>query len=150
MRSLKEGSTLQDWEVQATVEIGTLYSRYVTLVDGNRSTELGNLFTDAGVLISEVMDRECRGRHAIAAYIDQLRSSWSDIRIHITPPDISLVNRISANGECYFSVLNPAGLDHWGKYSDTFEYLDGSWLYARRRISLDGSLSNSRAGSSLD
>jgi hypothetical protein len=129
---------MQNWELRASVEIGRLYPRYITLVDGNRPTELSRLFAEDGVLISQVMGRECRGRRAIEAFIGQLRSSWTDIRIHITPPDITFGNEDRAEGTCYFTVLDPTGLDHWGTYSDAFERHNDEWLFSRRMITLNG------------
>ena len=42
-----------------------------------------------------------------------------------------------ADGRCYFSVLTPGGLDHWGRYRDRYRAVDGRWLFEERRIRVD-------------
>jgi hypothetical protein len=31
-----------------------------------------------------------------------------------------------------------AGLDHWGRYTDRFVRVDGTWLFAQRSVRVDG------------
>ena len=49
---------------------------------------------------------------------------------------------VRARGRCYFAVLTEDGLDHWGRYVDVYarDPADGTWRFAHRRISLDGSV----------
>ena len=134
-----------DWRISASVEIGQLYGRYFSFVDKNEAHKVGELFTEDGLLISEVMKRECAGRGEIVAYIDELRSSWTDIRIHIAQPAIELVDERHAAGTCYFSVWSHAGFDHWGIYTDEFRKPEDSWLFSRRSIALGAASTRSRA-----
>jgi hypothetical protein len=130
-----------DWQASASVEIRQLYGRYFSFVDRNEARKVGELFTEDGMLISEVMRRECSGRDEIVAYIDELRSSWTDIRIHIAQPSIELIDERRATGTCYFSVWSPTG---W-IYSDEFLKSAESWLFSRRSIALGAASSESRA-----
>jgi ketosteroid isomerase-like protein len=141
---------MQDWQIVASVEIRELYGRYFFLVDNNDAQSVGDLFAEDGVLISEVMNWECAGRAAITDYIDGLRSSWSDIRIHIAQPDIDVVDEETATSVCYFTVFNTIGIDHWGIYRDEFVRANGKWLFSKRSIALGGSSANSRAGATQD
>jgi hypothetical protein len=38
------------------------------------------------------------------------------------------------------------GLDHWGRYVDEFAVIDGRWLFTSRRVTTDGSASDSFVG----
>jgi hypothetical protein len=133
-------------QVEARVEIADLYTRYFFAVDHNHAQQVGELFTDDGVLISEVMGWECRGRAAISDYINTLRSSWAEIRIHTAVPDIEIVDATHATGRCYFTVFSAKGVDHWGTYADIFENREGAWLFLQRSIALAGRSAASRAG----
>jgi uncharacterized protein (TIGR02246 family) len=133
-------------EVKAVVELRSLYGRYFSCVDANDAEGVGRLFTEDGALVSNVMGWTCTGRQAIVNYIDQLRSSWTEIRIHIASPSIVLADASHADGSCYFTVLDAHGIDHWGVYADIFEKHDGSWLFSKRSIDLIGRSPDSRAG----
>ena len=37
----------------------------------------------------------------------------------------------------YFAVHTDIGLDHWGRYRDVLFPVEGRWLFAHRRISVD-------------
>ena len=43
----------------------------------------------------------------------------------------------------YFAVHTDVGLDHWGRYRDVLVPVDGRWLFAHRRIGVDGFAANS-------
>jgi hypothetical protein len=135
-------------EIKAVVEIRNLYGAYFSSVDANDAEGVGRLFTENGVLVSNVMGWTCEVRKAIVDYIDQLRSSWTEIRIHIASPSIMLADASHADGRCYFTVFSARGIDHWGVYTDVFENDDGSWLFSKRSIDLIGRSSDSRAGPS--
>ena len=95
-------------EIKAVVELRSLYGRYFSCVDANDAEGVGRLFTEDGALVSNVMGWTCAGRQAIVDYIDHLRSSWTEIRIHIASPSIVLADSSHADGSCYFTVLDVA------------------------------------------
>jgi hypothetical protein len=60
------------------------------------------------------------------------------MRHHTSTLQIDLLDNTHARGRCYYQVLMAHGLDHWGRYMDEYEMRDGRWLFARRRVSMDG------------
>ena len=60
-----------------------------------------------------------------------LRHFTATLQIDVDGPD-------RAHSRCYFQVLMPHGLDHWGRYVDDFVRLDDAWLFNRRRVTVDG------------
>jgi hypothetical protein len=51
---------------------------------------------------------------------------------------IDLVDEAHARGRCYYQVLLPKGLDHWGRYIDEYGVVDGRWVFTRRNVTIDG------------
>ena len=49
----------------------------------------------------------------------------------------------------YFTVLTDAGLDHYGRYRDTFVPVGDEWLIRHRFISTDWAAPNSRMAPQL-
>ena len=51
---------------------------------------------------------------------------------------IDVLSPTSAKGRCYYQVLTPEGLDHWGRYLDEYGVVEGRWVFTHRREILDG------------
>ena len=60
------------------------------------------------------------------------------IRHYTSTHQIDLVNETHARGRCYFAVIMPHGLDHWGRYIDEYGVRDGRWVITLRRALSDG------------
>jgi hypothetical protein len=45
-------------------------------------------------------------------------------------------------GRCYYAVLSNVGLDHWGRYVDRYVFERERWLFAERKVSIDGAVPN--------
>jgi hypothetical protein len=60
-----------------------------------------------------------------------LRHFTATLRIQVPTPD-------RATAECYFQVLTDAGLDHWGRYADSFACVHGAWFFTRRTVRVEG------------
>ena len=83
--------------------------------------------------------------------IDDIRRAFTAVPEHTSRPgdrpaalrhctathQIDLVDATTATGRCYFFVLTSVGLDHWGRYLDTYGVVDGEWRFARRRVLTD-------------
>jgi hypothetical protein len=142
---------VEDWELKAREQIRDLVARYNAYGDGGRFDEVMALFAEDAVV--EVVGRETyRGRDEIRKLFtgaarprpqapDANRSAPAPtptpIWHHSSTLVIDLDSRSLARGRCYFAVLTPAGLDHWGRYRDQYRAAGGQWLFAERRIRVD-------------
>jgi hypothetical protein len=43
----------------------------------------------------------------------------------------------------YFFVVTDIGLDHWGRYVDSYVSINGQWKFASRKVTVDGWAENS-------
>jgi len=141
---------VQVWEVAAREEIRELVARYAHCADGGRLDELAALFAEDGEL--RIDDRPAlRGRDEIRAFLggtrDDLAASPAvrTIRHHVTSHRIDVTARDAAIGACYFLVMSAQGPDHWGRYRDRYVVRDGAWLFAERRVRVDGTAPGSWA-----
>lgn len=134
---------MEIWELLAREAIRDLVARYAHCADGGRFDELVALFAEDGVL--ETPDRqEHRGRAALRAFlggtqatlaaattVPYIRHNVANLLIEVGGPD-------AATGAAYFFVVTERGPDHWGRYRDRYVCVDGRWLFAHRRVRLDG------------
>jgi len=141
---------MEPWELEARESIRDLVARYNANGDSGRFDPLLALFAEDAVL--EVPDGRIEGRAAIRAYfanvargatgrppVRLLRHHTATLQIDVDSPD-------EARSRCYFQVFTESGLDHWGRYVDDYRRVDGRWRFARRRVTLDGSVPGGWAG----
>jgi uncharacterized protein (TIGR02246 family) len=131
------------WELIGREEIRQLVATYAHCADGGRFADLSALFADDGVL--ETPDgTQHRGRAAIGAFLGGTKSDLSAttaqawIRHHVSTLQLTVSSRSEASGVAYFFVVTERGPDHWGRYRDRYVHRDGRWLFAHRRVRLDG------------
>jgi hypothetical protein len=133
------------WELVARESIRDLVSRYNSTGDSGRFAETLALFAADAVM--ERPDGLYEGIDAIEA---QFHGAATDLS-HLAGPDgriymrhftsthqVDLLDEAHARGRCYYQVLLPQGLDHWGRYIDEYGVRDGRWLFTRRAVSIDG------------
>jgi hypothetical protein len=60
------------------------------------------------------------------------------VRHHTSTLQIDVVAKDEASSRCYYQVLSGKGLDHWGRYLDSYGVMDGNWYFFHRREFLDG------------
>jgi ketosteroid isomerase-like protein len=131
------------WELTTREEIRELVASYAHFADSGRFDEMVALFAEDGVL--EIVDREeLHGRQSIHDFLVATAARFREssaprsMRHHVT----SLRIEVSAPGEAtsasYFLVVGDHGPDHWGRYRDRYTHRDGRWLFARRRVRVDG------------
>jgi hypothetical protein len=131
------------WEVEARDAIRELVAAYTHCGDGGRFEEFGALFAPDGVLELDG-GRVLAGRDAIRAFVSDTGESvrGSDerafIRHHVSSVRITVEDADHASGASYFFVLTQRGPDHWGRYRDRYVRLGERWLFAHRRVRLDG------------
>lgn len=66
-----------------------------------------------------------------------VRRAATHVRHHVSSIRFASVVRERVEASSYFAVHTDIGLDHWGRYRDILLPVDGRWLFARRRISVD-------------
>ncbi len=141
-------------ELIAREAVRDLVARYNANADSGRFDEVVELFMPDAVL--ELPDEVHEGRAAIAAMFASVRdrviaSAPTGVKPHLrhytSTLQIDVDDPAHARSRCYFAVLMPHGLDHWGRYVDDFVRTDGGWRFARRRVTTDG---RREGGSALD
>ena len=122
--------------------IRDLVARYNQLGDTGRIDELVQLFVENATM--ETPTDVCQGRGGIRALFRSIKERTKrDTPIrrlrHFTATHaIDIDDPNAATGICYYQVLTENGLDHWGVYHDRYIRLNDRWLFAERRVSIDG------------
>ena len=131
------------WQVAARDAIRELVASYTHSGDGGRFDEFCALFAPDGELELDGK-RVFAGREAIRAFVsgtgDSVRGSGERafIRHHVSSVQITLDDPDHAHGASYFFVVTQRGPDHWGRYRDRYVRDGERWLFAHRRVRLDG------------
>lgn len=137
-------------ELAAREAIRDLVARYAHGVDRGRFEEVAALFTDDGLLALPDA-QEARGRDGIRSMLQGSGTSLRDatgstlVRHHVSSLQIDVHGPAEARGFAYFLVVTERGPDHWGRYQDRYASTRGGWLFASRRVRLDGFAADSWA-----
>jgi hypothetical protein len=130
-------------ELIARESIREIVAAYSHHADSGRFDELVALFSVDGVL--EVKGEPVvTGHDAIRAYLGGVGRDLADtsttqlIRHFVTNLRIEVSSPSEATGACYFLVVTDRGVDHWGRYRDTYARNDDAWRFARRTVTTDG------------
>lgn len=131
-------------ELEAREAIRDLVARYNAGADGGRFEEVVELFARDAIL--ELPNESLTGRAAIAGLFRRTQqrvagSGTADRQYvrHFTATlqiDVDASDR--ARSRCYYQVLMAHGLDHWGRYIDSYRMIDGVWHFASRKVTVDG------------
>ncbi len=112
---------------------------YHAKAERGRAAEVAELFTEDGTL--EFSAETFHGRAAIAAALGgvgaKVPAAPFFLRHHLTTSHVEFVSEDEAKGWSYFLVISPIGLDHAGRYIDTYVNDNDRWLFASRRVSID-------------
>ena len=133
---------MEPWEPAARDAIRETLARYAHLVDRGRLDETAALFAEDAVL--EAGDEPAaRGREAIRAVFAGAGTRLAAggrtrIRHHVSSVTIAFEDAWTATVESYFLAITDRGPDHWGRYRDRLVLRDGRWLFAHRRVRVDG------------
>lgn len=138
---------MEPWEIAAREGIRALVARYNAAGDRGRIDVMVELFCDDAVL-ELPGEPPYQGRAAIAAFFEGIaagsrRDAQGDdgpghLHHHLATHDIEIEGADRARGSCYFQVLTRTGLDHWGRYVDSYRRSEDHWRFARRRVHVDG------------
>jgi hypothetical protein len=133
------------WELVARENIRDLVARYNANGDTGRFDQVLDLFAPDAVM--EVPDGVYEGHDGIRTVFTGAQQNVKSLpepegRRHLrhftASLQIDLVDATHARSRCYYQVLMPHGLDHWGRYVDEYEMVEGRWLFSRRKVTLDG------------
>ena len=136
-------------EAIARESIRDLVARYNANGDSGRFEQLMELFAPDAVMELEG-NQLFEGRDEILTIFTGTQERWSEelnpsgsapshhVRHNISTHQIDFDDADHARGYCYYAVIMPHGLDHWGRYFDRYERHDGRWLFARRKVTTEG------------
>lgn len=134
---------MEMWELIAREHIRDTLARYNWAGDGGRLDELAETFCADGVL--EIRGAEpLRGRSEIVAFLGEVTGKVAAstgvkpiVRHNVANVLFANVTREQAQVSCYFTVVTHIGLDHIGRYRDTFVPDGNTWLIKHRKVSTD-------------
>jgi hypothetical protein len=136
---------VEAWELAAREAIRHTIASYTYHADRGRFDDVAALFAPDGVLeVDGIGGARAEGRSAIRAFFGgvggNVRTTAPPGRMqhHVASVWIEIVSPRDARAASYFTVMTGAGVDHWGRYRDTFTPVDGAWLFARRLVRTDG------------
>lgn len=135
------------WELEARESIRNLVVRYNSNGDSARFDAVLELFAPDAVM--ELHDGVLyEGIDQIKTIFTGTKGRFADfglatgkpfyMRHSTTTHQVDLLDHAHATGRCYYSVIMPHGLDHWGRYIDKYENRNGQWLFTNRKVTMDG------------
>jgi hypothetical protein len=143
-------------EALARAAIRVTQNAYHAHAERGRGDLVAELFVPDGVL--EFSEQTHEGRAEIAAALQGVgRTPPAErpvptpdvpqapflLRHHLTTSHVEFVSDTEARGWSYFLVISRIGLDHAGRYVDTYVADGEDWRFAKRRVSLDWKAENS-------
>jgi hypothetical protein len=158
------------WELIARESIRDLVARYNAKGDSGRFEEMLKVFADDASMELVAVDGTVRrydGIDQVATIFTETKATWDaslptgaahvgggggggktrhHIRHFTATHQIDLVDESHARGRCYFLVVMPHGVDHWGRYVDEYGVRDGRWVITLRRALSDGRVDKSPTG----
>ena len=140
---------METWELVAREQIRDTLARYNWAGDAGRLDELAETYCADGILEIRGM-QALRGRPEIVAFLGGVTGKVAVsadvkpiVRHNVANALFTEVTRDHAHVFCYFTVVTHIGLDHIGRYRDTFVPDGGSWLIKHRKVSTDWVAPNS-------
>jgi len=137
------------WELATREHIRDTLARYNWAGDAGRLEELAETFCADGVLEIRGM-QPLRGRPEIVEFLGGVTGKVAVsadikpiVRHHVANVLFTNVSRDHAQVSCYFTVVTHIGLDHIGRYRDSFVPDGDTWRIAHRKVSTDWAAPNS-------
>jgi len=134
---------VQSWEIVVRELVRQTLSDYTAATDRFDLAALAGCFAEDGVLEyhgGEPLTGPAAIESGLAAQMSAPRTGRQAtyVRHHVSSVRFVEVTPARAEVTSYFAVHTDIGLDHWGRYRDSLVPGAGRWLFARRRISVDG------------
>ncbi len=142
------------WELVARESVRDLVARYNANADSGRFDQVLACFAPDAVM--ELDGWPYHGREEIRTIFtgvaDRLHHQSEPIivRHHTSTLQIDVAGPDDVSSRCYYQVLSGKGLDHWGRYLDTYRLIDDHWFFSHRREFLDGFVPGSWTRSSAE
>lgn len=143
---------METWELIARERIRDTLARYNWSGDAGKADELAAAFTPDGVLQLRG-GATARGRAEIRGLIGGVADAPPVdpgvrrlVRHLLTNTRFTAVSREEVSVSSYFTVVTERGLDHTGRYRDTFVPVGDEWLIAHRLASTDWIRSDTAMG----
>jgi len=137
------------WELVAREQIRDTLARYNWAGDAGRLDELAETFCADGVLEIRGL-QPLRGRSEIVAFLGGVTGNIASsadvksiVRHNVANVLFTEMTRDLGQVSCYFTVVTHIGLDHIGRYRDTFVPDGNGWLIKHRKVSTDWAAPNS-------
>ncbi|RAV02814.1 nuclear transport factor 2 family protein [Mycolicibacter senuensis] len=142
-------------ELIARENVRDTYARYNHAGDRGQLEQLSACFSEDGIL--EVKGGfTARGRGEIVAALSDLgpRVARTDtpppgahhiVRHYVANLLFTAVHPERIETQAYFVVFQVDAADHWGRYRDVLVPVGDRWLFAHRRVSVDGKRPGSTA-----
>lgn len=139
------------WEIGIRESVRQTLSDYTAATDRFDLRTLARCFAPEGVLEFTGGAEPLTGPASIEAGLGATLSTPADpsrlkpthVRHHVASIRFSSVVRDRVEVSSYFAVHTDVGLDHWGRYRDVLVPLEDRWVFAHRKISVDGFASDS-------
>ena len=133
---------MQPWELAIRELVRQTLADYTAATDAYDLALLTSCFTAEGSLEYTRAAAALVGRNQIEWGLRaQLSGSGprpTYVRHHVSSIRMSRVERDRVEASSYFVVFTDVGADHWGRYRDVLVPVDGKWLFASRKIRVDG------------
>jgi hypothetical protein len=144
------------WELIARESIRDLVARYNSNGDSGRFSQVLELFAPDAVMdlpdgLYEGIDRISSIFTGTQAVVKSMAPDGGRtyFRHSTSTHQIDLVDESHARGRCYYHVMMPHGIDHWGRYIDDYVKIDDRWLFARRKVTMDGHVPGGMGAASI-
>ena len=142
---------MQTWELEMREAVRQTLADYTAATDRFDLHALAKCFAPNGVLEFTGGAEPLTGPAAIEAGLgaamaknpDPGRRTPTYVRHHVSSVRFGSVEPSRVEVSSYFAVHTDVGLDHWGRYRDVLIPDGGQWLFAHRRIGVDGFAANS-------
>lgn len=139
------GPHIQPDELAIRESVRQTLADYTAATDSFDLAALAACFAPDGVLQfdgSEPLTGPDEIRAGLAAQLsgprDPGRRMPTHVRHHVSSIRFAAVSADRAEVSSYFAVRTDVGLDHWGRYRDVLVPGADRWLFASRRIKVDG------------
>ncbi len=136
---------MEPWELSAREAVRHTIASYTYSADNGRFDDVARLFATDGVLeVHGIGGARAEGRDAILGFF---RGVGGDVvttappgrmQHHVSSVRVAVTSPTEATATSYFTVMTGAGVDHWGRYKDSFVPEDDGWVFAHRLVRTDG------------